>query len=311
MIEATAVSPQGRITPNCLGMWDDQTAQALADTLERARKLAPSVPVSLQIAHSGRKGSSAQPWHGGMLIDKAHGGWDTAAPSPLALLPGEAPPHEIDIAGLHALEKAFVDAAKRAQHMGLDMIELHGAHGYLLHEFLSPVANQRTDAFGGSFDNRVRFPLQLFKAMRAVFDGTFGMRLSATDWIDGGWNLEETTAFSLLLKDAGADFINSARGFMFSLGCIQALRCHLNTCPTGITTHNPRLQRGLVIQEKYLRVANYCINMNKEIDMIAHSCGLPHARGFRRDHVRIAQEGGMSQALNMIYPYPERFKRAA
>ena len=110
---------------------------------------------------------------------------------------------------------------------------------------------------------------------------------------------------------AGADFVNSARGFMFSLGCIQALRCHQNTCPTGITTHNPRLQRGLVIEEKYVRVANYCNNMNKEIDMIAHSCGLPHAREFRREHVRIAQEGGMTQALNMLYPYPERLKQAA
>jgi 2,4-dienoyl-CoA reductase-like NADH-dependent reductase (Old Yellow Enzyme family) len=133
MIEATAVTPQGRITPNCLGMWDDQTAQALSDTLNRARKLAPPMPVCLQIAHSGRKGSSAQPWHGGMMIDKADGGWDTAAPSPLALLPGEAPPHEIDASGLQAIEKAFVDAAKRAQHMGLEMIELHGAHGNFCH----------------------------------------------------------------------------------------------------------------------------------------------------------------------------------
>jgi len=208
MIEATAVSPQGRITPNCLGLWDDETAAALSDTLGRARRLAPPVPVCLQIAHSGRKGSSAQPWHGGMMIDKAHGGWETVAPSPLALLPGEEPPHEIDAAGLQAIQQAFVETAKRAQHMGLEMIELHGAHGYLLHEFLSPIANQRADNFGGSFENRVRFPLQVFKAMREVFDGTFGMRLSATDWIDGGWTLEETTALSLLLKDAGANFIH-------------------------------------------------------------------------------------------------------
>ena len=110
---------------------------------------------------------------------------------------------------------------------------------------------------------------------------------------------------------AGADFIHSARGFMFSLGCIQALRCHQNTCPTGITTHNPRLQRGLVVEEKFIRVANYCRNMNKDIDMIAHSCGLTHAREFRREHVRLVQQGGMSQALNMLYPYPEPLRRAA
>ena len=110
---------------------------------------------------------------------------------------------------------------------------------------------------------------------------------------------------------AGADFINSARGFMFSLGCIQALRCHQNTCPTGITTHNPRLQRGLVVEEKYLRVANYCKNMNKEIDMLAHSCGLKHAREFGREHVRIVQADGSSKALNMMYPYPEPLRRVA
>jgi glutamate synthase domain-containing protein 2 len=104
---------------------------------------------------------------------------------------------------------------------------------------------------------------------------------------------------------AGADFVNSARGFMFALGCIQALRCHQNTCPTGVTTHNKRLQRGLVVEEKYLRVANYAVNMNKEIDMIAHSCGCRHARELRREHVRIVQAAGQSAALNILYPYPE------
>jgi len=98
--------------------------------------------------------------------------------------------------------------------------------------------------------------------------------------------------------------VNSARGFMFSLGCIQALRCHTNTCPTGVTTHDPRLQRGLVVEDKAERVAHYCRNMNKEIDMIAHSCGLKHAREFRREHVRIVQASGQSVALNVLYPYP-------
>jgi glutamate synthase domain-containing protein 2 len=113
-----------------------------------------------------------------------------------------------------------------------------------------------------------------------------------------------TSARAAWALSCGADFVNTARGFMFSLGCIQALRCHSNTCPTGITTHNPRLQRGLVVEEKMQRVANYCRNMNKEIDMIAHSCGLRHAREFRREHVRIVQADGRSTALNMLYPYP-------
>ncbi|WP_371264942.1 FMN-binding glutamate synthase family protein [Nitrosomonas communis] len=114
-----------------------------------------------------------------------------------------------------------------------------------------------------------------------------------------------TSAHGAWALSVGADFVNTARGFMFALGCIQALRCHLNTCPTGITTHNPWLQRGLVVEEKYLRVANYAMNVNKEIDMLAHSCGLRHAREFRREHVRIVQTAGKSVALNMLYPYPE------
>lgn len=113
-----------------------------------------------------------------------------------------------------------------------------------------------------------------------------------------------TSARAAWALACGADFVNTARGFMFSLGCIQALRCHTNTCPTGITTHNPRLQRGLVVEEKFERVAGYCLNMNKEIDMIAHSCGLRHAREFRREHVRMVQADGRSTALNMLYPYP-------
>ncbi len=120
-----------------------------------------------------------------------------------------------------------------------------------------------------------------------------------------------TSARAAWALACGADFVNTARGFMFSLGCVQAMRCHQNTCPTGITTHNVKLQRGLVVEEKYLRVANYARNLNKEIDMIAHACGLQHAREFRREHVRLVQSGGRSEAFNMLYPYPEPFDNAA
>ncbi len=120
-----------------------------------------------------------------------------------------------------------------------------------------------------------------------------------------------TSARAAWALACGADFVNTARGFMFSLGCVQAMRCHQNTCPTGITTHNVKLQRGLVVEEKYLRVANYARNLNKEIDMIAHACGLQHAREFRREHVRLVQSAGRSEAFNMLYPYPEPFDNAA
>ena len=207
-IEATAVSPKGRITPTCLGLWDDATAAALNDKLSRARHLAPKVPICIQLAHAGRKGSSAAPWHGGQLLDTSHGGWQAEAPSAIPHLEQETPPDEITAQGLLDIEQAFVKAAQSADAMGIEAIELHGAHGYLLHQFLSPIANKRTDAYGGNFDNRTRFPLQVFKAVRAAFSGVLGIRLSATDWVDNGWTPEETADFAARLKQDGANFVH-------------------------------------------------------------------------------------------------------
>ena len=211
-IEATAVVPDGRITPGCLGLWDDSTAHALADTLQRARTLAPPTPVCIQLAHAGRKASSAAPWHGGQLIARGHGGWETFGPSDLPQLPGEAPPTELDLAWIAHITAAFVIAARRADAMGIEAIELHAAHGYLLHEFLSPIANQRTDAYGGSFDNRIRFPLEVFSAVRQAFDGVLGLRVSASDWVEGGWDVAQSAEFANRLKSLGCDFIHVSSG---------------------------------------------------------------------------------------------------
>ena len=207
-IEATAVTPKARITPTCLGLWDDVTAAALSDKLGRARHLAPKVPICIQLAHAGRKGSSAAPWHGGQLLDGAHGGWQPEAPSAVPHLDQETPPDEITAQGLIDIEHAFVKAAQRADAMGIEAIELHGAHGYLLHQFLSPIANKRTDTYGGNFDNRTRFPLQVFKAVRAAYSGVLGMRLSATDWVENGWTPEETADFAARLKQEGVNFVH-------------------------------------------------------------------------------------------------------
>ena len=212
IIEATGVTPTGRITPFCLGLWDDATAAALDDKLNRARRLAPHMPVCIQLAHSGRKGSSAAPWQGGQLLDASHGGWPIQGPSALAQLPHETPPSALSVADMVAIKTAFVKSAERAAAMGIDAIELHSAHGYLLHQFLSPIANQRSDAYGGNFDGRTRFPMEVFQAVRAVFKGALGMRISATDWVDGGWTPEETADFSLQLKQAGADFVHISSG---------------------------------------------------------------------------------------------------
>ncbi len=211
-IEATAVLPEGRITPACLGLWDDRTDARLADTLQRARKLAPHTAVCIQLAHAGRKASSALPWQGGQLLDAAQGGWQTYGPSALPQLPQERAPIALDAGELVRVREAFVTAALRADKMGVDAIELHGAHGYLLHEFLSPLSNQRSDGYGGSLENRMRYPLEVFAAVRAAYQGVLGIRVSASDWVDGGLTADEVTEFARQLKALGCDFIHVSSG---------------------------------------------------------------------------------------------------
>ncbi len=211
-LEATAVSPEGRITPACLGLWDDATQAALHDKLDRARHNAPPVPVCMQISHAGRKASSEVPWRGGMLIAPQDGGWLPLGPSALPHLPQEPAPAELTLEGIAKIQADFIATARRAQAMGIDAIELHGAHGYLLHEFLSPISNQRRDAYGGSFENRIRFVMEVFQGVREVFDGALGIRLSGTDWVDGGWTIEETAELSEQVKAAGAQFVHVSSG---------------------------------------------------------------------------------------------------
>ena len=209
-IEATAVTPDGRITPGCLGLYDDASERALGDRLARARRQAPPMAVAMQLAHAGRKGSSQRPWEGGTLILPEDGGWTPLAPSAVPHAEGEPPPTALDAAGLSRIRGAFVAAAKRAERSGIDALELHLAHGYLLHEFLSPLANRRDDAYGGSFERRIRFPLEVFDAVRAVWPERrpLGARISATDWMDGGWTLEDSIALARELKSRGCDWID-------------------------------------------------------------------------------------------------------
>ena len=213
-IEATAVSAIGRITHGCLGLYDEACESALGERLAVARRNAPPTPVAIQLAHAGRKGSSKVPWEGGQLIPAAQGGWTPVAPSPVPMLSDEPPPAELAVADIVRIEQEFVAAAKRAARLGIDALELHCAHGYLLHEFLSPLANRRGDAYGGSWENRVRFPLGVFAAVRAVWphDRPMGVRISATDWIEGGWTVEESIALALRLKAAGCDWIDVSSG---------------------------------------------------------------------------------------------------
>ena len=221
-IEATAVEPDGRITPGDLGLWDGVTEAALQPVLQTIRKYSP-VKVAIQLAHAGRKASSRVPWEGGSFMALEEAGWETVGPSAVPQKEGEPSPIALDKSGMEQIRKAFEAAAKRADCLGVDAIEVHGAHGYLLHEFLSPVSNHRTDAYGGSLENRFRFPLEIFDTVRAAFpaDKPVGIKLSATDWMPGGWDLEQTIALSHALKARGADWVTASSGGISPLQAIK------------------------------------------------------------------------------------------
>lgn len=209
ILEATAVEAVGRITPYDLGLYDQATEAALGRVVQAIRRYSP-IKLGVQIAHAGRKASSQAPWDGGQQIPVAEGGWPSVAPSALPHGPDEEAPLALDSAGLARIRQAFVDTALRAVRLGLDLIELHGAHGYLLHQFLSPLANQRDDAYGGSLENRMRFPLQVFEAVRQAVpaDVAVGMRVSASDWVEGGLDVPQVVAFAQALKERGCDFVH-------------------------------------------------------------------------------------------------------
>ncbi|GGC76033.1 NADH:flavin oxidoreductase/NADH oxidase [Undibacterium terreum] len=213
IMEATAVTPEGRITPGDLGLWDDDTEAALKPVVAAVREHA-DIALVMQIGHAGRKASSDTPWNGGQMLSEEQGGWQTLAPSALPQKEGEILPQALDAAGLQRLRDAFVDTARRAARLGVDGLELHAAHGYLLHQFLSPIANVRNDEYGGSLENRMRFPLEIFDAVRAVFPAgkPIGVKVSATDWMNDGWDLEQTIAFAQALKERGADWISVSSG---------------------------------------------------------------------------------------------------
>ncbi len=211
--EATAVEPDGRISPGDLGLWSDETEAALGRVVAAVRRYSP-IKLGIQLGHAGRKASSDAPWNGGQLVPPSAGGWQAWAPSAIAHKASEPPPHALDEAGLARVRNAFVDSARRAIRLGFDAIEVHAAHGYLLHQFLSPVANQRDDAYGGSLENRMRFPLEVFQALREVVPASMalGVRVSATDWVEGGWDLDQTIAFAHRLKALGCEFIDVSSG---------------------------------------------------------------------------------------------------
>jgi len=212
-VEMTNVEARGRITPGCMGLWNDAQRDALAP-IARFVKSTGAV-AGIQIAHAGRKASSARPWEGGKGLAPEQGGWTIIAPSPIPFGDGHPVPQEMDASAMAGIVSLFAASARRAREAGFDIIELHGAHGYLISSFLSPVTNRRTDRYGGSFENRIRFLLEAVDAMREEWpaEKPLFVRISCTDWMEGGWDLEESVKLAQVLKAGGkVDLVDCSSG---------------------------------------------------------------------------------------------------
>jgi len=213
-IEATAVVPEGRISYADVGLWDDATEAAMASVLTSIRRWS-TMPIAIQLAHAGRKASTDLPWKGGGKIAPDHmHGWQEVAPSAIPFNPADRAPTALTVDGMHDVRDAFAQAARRAARLGIDAVQIHAAHGYLLHEFLSPLSNRRDDAYGGSLENRMRFPLEVFDAVRAAFPAgrPVSVRVSGTDWVEGGWDVEQTVAFAQALEARGCSTVHVSSG---------------------------------------------------------------------------------------------------
>ena len=211
--EATAVTPEGRISPGDTGLWSDAHRDAWARIARFIERMGAAP--GMQLAHAGRKASCQPPWLGGAQITSAAaGGWKTVAPSPIPFHESDVPPQELDVAGIATIKEAFVAATRRAITAGFRIIELHAAHGYLLHEFLSPLSNQRRDAYGGSLEKRILLTVETAEAMRRAMpdDVPLFVRISATDWVDGGWDLDQSVELAKALKGVGVDLIDVSSG---------------------------------------------------------------------------------------------------
>jgi 2,4-dienoyl-CoA reductase-like NADH-dependent reductase (Old Yellow Enzyme family) len=209
----TDVEPIGRITLGCSGLYSDANEEALRRVVAHCREHGQA-KLAIQLAHAGRKASTAPPWDSSKPLQPAEGGWEPVAPSAISMGDGELVPRALSTAEIRALIAKFAAAARRVRRLGFDAIELHAAHGYLMHQFLSPLSNRREDEYGGSLANRMRFPLEVFAAVRAEWpeDKPLGVRLSCTDWAEGGWDIEQTVALARELKKLGCDWIDASSG---------------------------------------------------------------------------------------------------
>lgn len=209
IMEATSICPEGRLSPFDLGLWGDEQEKSLKGLIKSIRKYS-QIPIAIQLVHAGRKGSMSQPWLGRQYVSPENGGWQPVSASPLACGDNYAQPSELTVDEIDVIIGQFAESAKRAVNAGIDIIEIHGAHGYLIHQFLSPLSNKRTDQYGGALENRLRFAISVFKAIRSALSKSIpvGIRISATDWVDGGWDLAQSLVLAKKLKELGCSFID-------------------------------------------------------------------------------------------------------
>jgi 2,4-dienoyl-CoA reductase-like NADH-dependent reductase (Old Yellow Enzyme family) len=300
ILEATAVAPEGRISPGDLGLWQDGQIEALARIAEFARR--QGCVAAVQLAHAGRKASVGLGWQAQRVLTAAEGGWPVVGPSALPFGEDYGCPHELDQAAIERVIEQFAAAARRARTAGFQVVEIHAAHGYLLHQFLSPLANQRSDAYGGSFDNRTRLVRQVVEAVRREWPQSLPLliRLSATDWLDGGWNADETVALCRTLKDLGVDLIDVSTGGLL---------------PTAKIPAGPGFQT-----EFAARVRHEAGVPTAAVGLITSPAQADHiVRSGQADMVLLGREMlrnpywplHAAQALGQAAPWPQQYLRAA
>ncbi len=294
--EATAVSPEGRISDGDLGLWDDRHIEKLKEITEFIKQN-NSIP-GIQLAHAGRKGSSNKPWLGRNQFSPTDPqGWQTVAPSPIAFHTGDHEPQELNIAAIGELIEQFGTAAKRAIEAGYQIIELHAAHGYLIHQFLSPLSNLRTDSFGGTFDNRIRFLIEIVKRVQQeITTQSLWVRISATDWADNGWDLKQSISLSEVLHKLGVDLIDVSSGGLVSHQKIAVGPAY-------------QLPFAMAIKENKVATVGLIKNADQASDIITQKQAdlILIARGFLDDpHLPLH----FAKELSVDIQWPKQYERA-
>lgn len=297
--EATAVSPEGRITPWDLGIWSDPHGESL-ERITAFIKSQGAVP-GIQLGHAGRKGSTDAPWRDRGPLSPERGGWQPVAPSPIPFDPRSPIPRELTLSEIEGITVQFVEAARRSLKTGFEVMEIHMAHGYLFHQFLSPLSNRRNDRYGGSLENRIRFSLETARAVRNVWPSSFPLfiRISCTDWVEKGWDLSQSTELCRKLKEIGVDLIDCSSG-----GLVP--EAHIPVAPGYQTPFAAAIRRQVGIATGAVGLITEAVQA-EQIISTGQADAVLLARGFLRDPYWPLHA---ARALGIDLPWPKPYERA-